>query len=207
MQIRIRNSRASFLNIRQPYTPKTGDSKFTGNFICADDTEVSLDGGKTWLPHAGAMERAILQLCHDKWNGKITPKLENYAYCKADGSGTRDKYVNDDGEYYEGYSADTMFFVAGVKVKDRPGGPLIIDQKRNPLPAEAGHPISGDYVNTIINLFAYEWDGKKGISASLEGIQYLRQGEPFGAKAVEASAFDEEEVEEAEGEEGNNDCW
>ena len=197
MQIKIKNARASFLNIRQPYSPKTGEPKFTGNFICNDETTVSLDGGKTWQPYADAMNIALTQLCKDKWNGKVPAKMENYVYCKADGSGTRDAYVNDE---------ETRFFVAGVKVKDRPHGPLIIDQKRLPLPAESGHPVSGDYVNVILNLFAYEWEGKKGVSGSLEGIQYLREGEPFGAKAVESSAFDEEEVDEAEGAE-DDDCF
>lgn len=197
MQIKIKDTRGSFLSIRQPYTPKNGDAKFTGNFIVSEDTTVTTKvGGETITGTAkDVMNKVIPALCKEKW-GKVPAKLENYVFCKADGSGTRDAYTNDDGDYYDGYSEDTWYFAAGTKQRDKPNGILIVDQKRMQLPPEAGHPVSGDYVNVILNVFAYEYEGKKGVSASLEGVQYLREGEPFGAGSVSADAFDEEEVEE-----------
>lgn len=196
MQLHIKNARLSFANIRKPWRPKTGDAKYTANFICSEDTQVAvtIDGKKRVIPH-DQVQKVFDRMCKEKW-GKTPPKLENYAYNCADGSTTRDQYVNDDGDYHDGYDEETWFFVAGTREEDAPEGILIIDQQREPLPASSGHPVSGDYVNAIINLFCYEYEGKKGISASLEGVQYKKKGEPFGAAKVEASAFDEEELED-----------
>lgn len=196
MQIQIKNARLSFANIRQPWRPKTGDAKYTANFICSDDTTVVaiIDGKKRVLSH-DKVQKIFDHMCKDKWQ-KTPPKLENYAYNCADGSTTRDEYTNKDREYHDGYDSETMFFVAGTKEKDAPEGILIVDQRREPVSPSAAHPVSGDYVNAMINLFCYEYEGKKGISASLEAIQYKLKGEPFGASKVEASAFDEEELEE-----------
>jgi len=198
MQIKIKNARLSFANHRKPFVPKTGEPKYTASFICGADTtiEVELDGKKQVLPHT-AMGRVITKLATDKWKKMPARGLELFIYNRADASvGTRGPRVNEDGEFYDGYEADTFFFSAGTKVADAPDGILIVDQQRQKLPATSGHPVNGDYVNGIINAFAYEYEGKKGISASLEGIQYLRKGVPFGASKIDVNAFDEEELED-----------
>lgn len=205
MQIKIKNARLSFANIRKPFVPKTGDPKYTASFICGPDTkiEVELNGTKVLLPHDKGMAKVIESLATDKWK-KVPGRMELYIYAKADQQvGSRGPRVDDDGEFYDGYDKDTMFFSAGTKVEDAPAGILIVDQRKQVLPASSGHPVSGDYVNAIINAFAYEYEGKKGISASLEGVQYLRKGEPFGASKIDENAFDEEELED---EEEDNDC-
>ncbi len=198
MRIQIKNCRLSFASLRKPYVPKVGDPKFTFNGICSADTKIVVtakDGSKKVLPHT-AMDKVLDAVCKEKW-GKTPAKLENYAYNRADTAvGSRQPRINEDGDFYDGYEADTMFFSAGVKQADKPQGVPIFDQKREPLPAESGHPINGDYVNAIINLFAYEYEGKKGISASIEGVQYLRKGEPFGSAGVDSKEFDEEELED-----------
>lgn len=202
MQVKLKNVRMSFANIRKPYVPKTGDQKYTFSGICSGDTkiDVTIDGKKLLLPHT-EFSKVLDAVCKDKW-GKTPAKLEMYAYARADQQvGSRGAKINEDGDYYDGYDEDTWFFAAGVKVADAPDGVLIVDQKREPLPASAGHPVNGDYVNAILNLFAYEYEGKKGISASIEAIQYLRKGEPFGAAKASAEAFDEELEEELDEEE------
>jgi len=206
MELKVKNARLSFANIRKPYTPKTGDAKYRCNLICDENTKVEIkkeDGTKITVPHH-RMQEIIDKILKDKW-GKLPGKLENYLYNRADTQvGPRGPMLNTDGEYYEGYDKDTMFFAAGAKVADRPEGILIIDQKREPLPASSGHPVSGDYVNAIINAFAYEYEGKKGVSASLDAIQFLRKGKPFGATRATADSFDEEELEDEEEEEADD---
>lgn len=197
MQIKIKNCRLSFSNLRKPFVPKTGDPKFTFNGICDENTtvEVTVDDKKITIPHTQA-QKVIDRICKDKW-GKTPAKLEMFLYNRADTQvGSRGPKINEDGDFYDGYTKDTMFFSAGTKAVDAPEGILVVDQHRKVLPASSGHPVNGDYVNAIINAFAYEYEGKKGLSASLEGIQYLRKGEPFGASKIEANAFDEEELEE-----------
>jgi hypothetical protein len=192
----------SFASIRKPYVPKTGDAKFSFNGICSDESKIEItkdDKSKVLLPHTD-FQKVIDKVCRDKW-GKTPANLVLYAYNRADKEvGARGAKVNEDGDYYDGYTADTMFFAAATKVVDAPEGILIIDQKREPLPASKGHPVNGDYVNAVINVFAFEYEGKKGLSASLEGIQYLRKGEPFGAPKADKSAFDDELEDEDEDE-------
>jgi hypothetical protein len=200
MQVKIKNVRLSFSNLRKPYTPKTGDPKYTFTGICSADStvEATIDDKKVTVPSTDFEKVILAALCKDKW-GKTPGKLEMYAYSKADQQvGSRGPKVNEDGDYYEGYDASTMFFSAGTKVADAPNGVLIVDQKRQPLPASSGMPNNGDFVNAILNIFAYEYEGKKGISASIEAVQYLRKGEPFGAAKVTVDAFDDEDMEEEE---------
>lgn len=202
MQIKIKNCRMSFSNLFTPWTPAGGDPKFTFNGICSDDTTVTVtnaDGKQVTVPHTKFPE-VIAQIVKEKW-GKAIPatKLQLFVYNRADTEvGSRGPRINDEGEYYEGYEADTMFFSAGTKVKDAPDGILVVDQKRNKLDASSPHPVNGDYVNAVLSVYAYEYEGKKGVSASIEGVQFLRKGEPFGAGKIEATAFDEEELEDDE---------
>lgn len=203
MQIKIKNCRLSFANIRKPYVPKNGkgDPKFTASGICSNETMIEVTiADKKHILHHSEMGKVIARMCKDKWGKEIpAAKLFTYVYARADQQvDSRGPKINEDGDYYDGYTEDTFYFAASTKVEDAPEGILIVDQLRNKLPASSGHPVSGDYVNLIINAFAYEYEGKKGISASLEGVQYLRKGEPFGASKLDPSSFDEEEVDDTD---------
>ena len=198
MQVKIKNVRLSFSNLRKPYTPKTGDPKYTFTGICSADStvEATIDDKKVTVPSTDFEKIILAKVCKDKW-GKTPAKLELFVYSKADQQvGSRGPKINEDGDFYDGYDANTMFFSAGTKVADAPNGILIVDQKRQPLPASTGMPNNGDYVNAIINIFCFEQDGKKGISASIEAVQYLRKGESFGTAKVTVDAFEDEEMED-----------
>ena len=199
LPIRLNGVRASFLDIRSPYTPPSGDAKFKGNFIGLPDSTVTAnpktDKEKTY-PFS-EFQKLLDALRNEEWGNPNPPKLENYAYAKADGTNSARKPVTDvDGNYYDGYDADTCYIVASMKAEKSPEGPMIVDQLKQPMPAETGHPIAGDIVNANINLFSYVYNNQKGVSASLVAIQYVKAGEPFGAKPADASSFDEVEVED-----------
>jgi hypothetical protein len=203
MQIKVKNCRLSFADIRKPYKSEKGEAKYTFNGICSDDTTFEVTdskGVKKELNHKEFI-KVVNRLCTDKW-GKIIPPalLLNFAYNRADTPvGTRSPKITKDGEYYEGYEADTMYFSASTSVENAPKGILIIDQKKQPLDATTGKPVNGDYVNAIIDVYAFEYENKKGISASIGAIQYLRKGEPFGSNVpVDPDQFDEELVDEDE---------
>tara|TARA_R110002110_G_scaffold2750_5_gene13188 strand:+ start:1224 stop:1856 length:633 start_codon:yes stop_codon:yes gene_type:complete len=184
----------SFANIRKPYRPKTGDAKFTFNGICSDETTLEItkaDRSKVKLPHTD-FQKVIDKVCKEKW-GKTPGNLQLYVYNRADKEvGPRGAKMDSDGEFYDGYEADTMFFAAATKEADAPEGIMVVNQKREPMPASKGRPVNGDYCTLIMNVFAFEYEGKKGLSASLEGVQYLRKGEPFGAAKIDKDAFDDE---------------
>lgn len=91
-------------------------------------------------------------------------------------------------EPYTGYEG-MMVVVASNKSR-----PVIVDQMRNPLAAEDGKPYAGCYVNAAIRPYAIKdaAKGGNGLFASLEAVQFLRDGEPFGAAPVKAEdVFDE----------------
>ncbi|MDC9591893.1 DUF2815 family protein, partial [Xenorhabdus sp. XENO-10] len=94
----------------------------------------------------------------------------------------------DDKSDYDGY-AGCMFISASNKAR-----PLVIDRDRTPLTAQDGRPYSGCYVNATISIFAYENNGK-GISASLSGVQFLRDGDAFAGGGV-ASVDDFDDISE-----------
>jgi hypothetical protein len=200
MQIQVKYARASFLNIRAPYVPKKGDPTYGGIGICDEDTRLvfTRDGKKYDIPHTDFDKVVLPMLFKDKGWDKVPKNVINFSYSRADQSvGTRGpKISSKTDEYYDGYEEDTMFFTGKTKASKMPNGPLIIDQKRMPLSAADGKPEAGDIVNLLLNFYAYEYEGKKGHSASFEGIQYVRKGEHFGAAPAEPSAFDEEELEE-----------
>lgn len=67
------------------------------------------------------------------------------------------------------------------------------------LTVTAGRPYSGCYVNATITIFAYDNQGK-GISASLGGVQFFRDGDAFAGGGV-ASEDDFDDLSVAEEEE------
>lgn len=82
----------------------------------------------------------------------------------------------------EGYG-DEVMFVSARNTKR----PVVVDRDLIPLTADDSRPYAGCYVNATIRLFAYDHKtGGKGVSASLRGVQFVKDGESFGAGPVNA---------------------
>ena len=64
--------------------------------------------------------------------------------------------------------------------------PFVVDQSVQPILQEE-EIYSGCYVNMAVQFYAYENSGNKGISASLTGVQKVKDGERLGAAPVEAT--------------------
>lgn len=68
--------------------------------------------------------------------------------------------------------------------------PLVIDRDKSAI-VEADNKIYGGcYVNGVISLWAQNNNFGKRINASLEGVQFYKDGEPFGDAGLTVSAFD-----------------
>ena len=204
MKVFVKNVRLSFNDLFTPKSINGGDPKFTGTFICLDDTKLIVTNGKGEKVTTGHEKLADIcdHVLKEKF-GKVPAKLDNWVYNKADGSTTRDKYVNDDGDFWAGFDEDTWFISAGKRAdRCKDGKMTVIDQLKNPIAASDGTLFSGCYVNVVLDVYAYDGDSGKGVTASLEGVQLKAKGDPLGMAPIDAtSEFDEEEVEAAEDEE------
>lgn len=116
------------------------------------------------------IEKATERVALDKFKKKVTLKHRPL----------RDGNEKDD---REGYGDEVMF--VGARNAKRPP---VVDRDMTPLTEEDSKPYAGCYVNATIRLFAYDHEtGGKGVSSTLRAVQFLRDGESFGAGPVEAS--------------------
>lgn len=82
----------------------------------------------------------------------------------------------------EGYG-DEVMFVSARNAKR----PVVVDRDLTPLTATDTKPYAGCYVNATIRLFAFDHKvGGKGVSATLRAVQFVKDGESFGAGPVNA---------------------
>lgn len=70
--------------------------------------------------------------------------------------------------------------------------PVIVYPDKTPL-TEPTELYSGCYGKAIINFYCYEVPGNKGISAGLNGIMFLDDGEPLAGGVISDDDWDDEE--------------
>ncbi|MDE9456087.1 DUF2815 family protein [Xenorhabdus bovienii] len=148
-----------------------GDYKFRSTFLISKERKDLI----------AEIEAAILKVATDKWGAKAEGIIKSIR-----GNNMRFNFRDgDDKPDYDGY-AGCMFISASNKAR-----PLVINDDRTPLTAQDGRPYSGCYVNATISIFAYDNNGK-GISASLGGVQFYRDGDAFaGGGVASVDEFDD----------------
>ncbi len=168
--LKLKNVRLSFPDLFVPRPFKAGDvPKFKATFLIAKDD-----------PQIKEIEAAIKAVAEAKWGKKADAILKSIRnnpnkFCFQDG----------DTKEYDGY-AGCMALSANNKAR-----PLVIDRDKSPLTQEDGKPYAGCYVAATLELFAYDNSGN-GISASLGGVQFYRDGDNFaGGKPANVDDFDD----------------
>lgn len=68
--------------------------------------------------------------------------------------------------------------------------PTVIDRNKSPITEDDNVVYAGCYVNAFITLWAQNNSYGKRINASLEGVQFARDGEPFGSGGIDVDDFD-----------------
>lgn len=63
----------------------------------------------------------------------------------------------------------------------------VVDGKKNPIAEEDGKIYAGCYVNVIVAPWVQNNQYGKRINANCLGVQFVKDGEPFGAGGVDAS--------------------
>ena len=211
MKVIIKFARLSFNDIFEPkLIGNSTEPKFSATLICLEpDAEANghhakgtrlvvknASGDKKIVPH-GKMQEICEQVLKERFKS-IPAKAKNWVYNKADGSTTREEYVDPEGNFWSGFDSETFYISAAKQAKLCKGGKLtVLDQLKEAIEPQDQKIFSGCYVNAIIDVYAYETDGTKGVTASLEAIQLVKAGEPLGMTQIDAKEeFDEEEFEE-----------
>ena len=159
IRVQLNNVRLSFANIFEPKGFNGSEPRYSASFLISKQDNENLTKVREALKNVAKLE----------W-GNDAPKFKENQLCLRDG----------DGETLDGY-ADHYFVSSGnklkVAVRDLDGTDLT-RQSENNNPGDK--PLSGDYVNAIIEVWAQNNSYGKRINANLVGVQYVKTGPRFG---------------------------
>lgn len=160
-KIKLQNVRLSFPSLFRKAVFSGEETKFEGTFLLDKETQAD---------KIAEIEKAIADLTADKLKGV---KLKADKICLKDG----------DDIDYDGYAGHMSIKASNGK------RPMVLDRDRTPLSEDDNRPYSGCYVNAVLELWAQDNQYGKRINANLLGVQFFKDGQPFG-DGVSASADD-----------------
>lgn len=183
MKVHILNARLSFPDLWEPTAINDGKPKYGADLLLEKGASVVVikeDGTKVKT----TMEKVQETVAKEKWQDRapaILKALEPSKKCLRDG----DIRLKPNGDAYEGYEG-VMYVTAKNAAR-----PTIIDRDKSPLTEADGRPYSGCYVNAIIDVYAMPSGEKRGIFATLTGVQFVKDGDAFsGGRAADVDEFD-----------------
>lgn len=162
--ITLPNVRLSFPHLFTAHAMDAGDGKqqepkFSATFLFNNNEHGAL---------LDRIDAIIERLALDEFKKKV-----GFKKCLRDG--------NEKSEL-EGYGDGTSFITASCKA--RPG---VVDRRLNPIAEADGVIYAGCYVNATIRLWVQNNQWGKRVNAQLRAVQFLRDGESFGAGPVDAT--------------------
>lgn len=153
--------RAAFVWVFEPREGDNGD-KYELVMIFPKTTDIA------------ELKQAAAKAARDKWGdnaGKM--KLDSPFH---DGS----EKVDREGNLYDGFGPDVVYVRASSNYQ-----PGLVDANTKPIIDPTAF-YSGCYARAEIHAFAYDRNGKRGVSFGLDNLQKLRDGEPLGVKRKKA---------------------
>lgn len=168
-EVRLENVRLSYPKLFRPEAfqgEEGGEKKYGAAFIIDPKTQGKL---------IDACERAIDDAKYAKWGDK-QPSIKASKLALREGDEDRDDPA------YEG-----KWYVQTSSTRR----PQVVDRDRSPLVEEDGKPYAGCYVNAIVRFWAQDNKWGKRVNASLEAVQFYKDGDAFGAAPIDTDkAFD-----------------
>lgn len=180
--IRLEIVRLSFPHMWKPQDGMDGGTpKFSANFLFPP-------GSSEEQLLKAEMARVAKEKFGDNW-ANIVKAMEPSKKCLRNGDNALDK----GGNIYDGF-AGMMYLVAKNAKK-----PTIVGRNGQPLTEDSGKPYAGCYVNATVEVYAMKAKGKisNNISCTLNAIQFVKDGEAFGAGPTSAEGLDVLDDEEA----------
>ena len=177
-QVLIRNARLSFPKLFRAEAVK-GDPDARPRYGCAllvpKDDEATM----------AKLNKEIQRLAKEKMKG-VQPKRKDISI--------------KDGDDEDGDDFSKGCWIISANRQESQGRPVVIDRDRSPLAESDGKPYAGCYVNAVVGLYVpRNWPTK--VCASLEVVQFAKDGEPFGAGRVDPDVMPDL-TDEEDGEEG-----
>ncbi|MFS1539533.1 MAG: DUF2815 family protein [Candidatus Phlomobacter fragariae] len=180
MNIKLNDVRLAFPELFEPTQANgQGAPKYRATFLIPKNRTALIE----------EIEKGIKEVIKKKWGAKDVEKI----YDSICDNPTRFCFRDGDNKEYDGY-AGNMYINASNKIR-----PSVFDRNTSPLTAQDGRPYAGCYVIAILEFYAYDNNGK-GVSASLRGVQFFREGDAFTGGSV-ASVEEFEDLSMAEEEE------
>ena len=169
-RVTLKRVRLSFADIWQAkaFGDGDGEPKFSANFLIDPD-------GKYGAANLDAMEDAIEHVISQQKEPRPFEKLKDEKRCLRNG----DDYD------YDGYEG--MMFVSASNAKR----PVILDRDKTALTEADGVVYSGCIVDAIVRVWGQDNKWGKRLNASLEGIRFVEDGEPFGAAPLDPDEFED----------------
>ena len=156
-KIKLSNVRLSFPSIFKRATFQGVEGKFEATFLLNKKTQ------------ADQIEK--LQAAIDKAIAEAKIKVPEDKRCLKDG----------DESDYDGYEGNWSLKAANTK------RPTIINRDKTPLVEDDEVIYAGCYVNAIIDFWVQNNKYGKRVNANLYGVQFFKDGEPFGMGPVDVT--------------------
>lgn len=159
--------RLSYCHLFEPYVQQEGQEPKYSVLILIPKT------AKRTLARIKAAQEAAVELgVRTRWGGKRPKNLGNTLH---DGDSERDE------PEYEG-----MYF---MNVSSRLA-PTVVDMQCNRI-TDSTEVYSGCWGHVSMNFFPYSNSGNNGISAGLNNVQFVRDGDPLGGRSRAEDDFAE----------------
>lgn len=137
----------------------------------------------------GAVHKAILDVMKAVADQKWGAKGQRYYEEALENKNTR--LIQKD--------ADLGLMKVTARRRETDGAPAVVDQRLRAIAPSQGIPYGGCWINMRIDVWAYENNGSRGFSATLLGIQFVRDGEALGgASAASTEGFEVLETDDKE---------
>jgi hypothetical protein len=176
----LKNVRLSFPKLfKAEKSTDTSAPKFSAAFLIDPDTA---EGKANIKAINAAIEHAKTKTWADKAE-KIYANIDWDRKPLRDGN----KATNAEGDIYAGYE-DMMFVQASSAEKRRP---QTLKRDKSPTVEEDNILYGGCYVDAVVSVYPItdKDKGGNGVFASIEVVRFRRDGEPFGAGAVDADDY------------------
>lgn len=169
-KVKLVNIRLSFPALFNPKSVNGSEPKFSANFLLHKTRDAK---------QIDALNDAIEAVKTAKWRDKV-PKGVKVCLHEADE------------KEYEGYDSEHVYLSASSSRR-----PVVVDRDLEPLTAEDNRPYAGCFVKASVRLWAQDNQFGKRVNAELLAVQFVKDGEAFGAAPVRAEdefdAIDEDD--------------